>query len=192
MGNCFGEPEAPQPRRRPQPGPPNPAQPSGRPQERAQAQSQPQRRPQTASAPINSPLKPSHLMDREEIVLGSSASERRELMDNDTRWKRLLDSTTTNLIDISQTTQPLDGADAQQREKEHRNLMNQVPFPVDGTAIFKLPSLNIPKGETEFTLEVSAHDKEFMQKCGHEVALAVSNMTVEHQGDIVVSFDSLN
>merc|ERR1712130_382386 len=192
MGNCFGEPEAPQPRRRPQPGPPNPAQPSGRPQERAQAQSQPQRRPQTASAPINSPLKPSHLMDREEIVLGSSVSERRELMDNDTRWKRLLDSTTTNLIDISQATQPLDGADAQQREGEHRNLMNQVPFPADGTAIFKLPALTISKDGSEFTLDVSAHDKEFMQKCGHEVTLAVSNMTVEHQGDIVVSFDSLN
>merc|ERR1712000_198710 len=117
MGNCLEPEPQPQPaRRRPKPQQPN--SPSKRPRA-SNARDQPTGRIESPSAPISSPISKNNNFKRDEIVLGSSVSERREI-DNDRRWKQLLDKTTTNLIDISQTTQPLDGVDAQQREVEHK------------------------------------------------------------------------
>mmetsp|Transcript_6257 Transcript_6257/g.25260 ORF Transcript_6257/g.25260 Transcript_6257/m.25260 type:complete len:211 (+) Transcript_6257:33-665(+) len=131
---------------------------------------------------------------KDEILLGTSYSERRE-MENDAFFRRLIDRTNEEFIDVSQNTVPLDGADAVHRTKDYLRIVDELDMPTTTNGVFDLGKGTLGHEEVQSILDktaVTPHDITFMRKCGDDLSSALRNMAVKDKGALVVPFPSVS
>ncbi|KAL6053129.1 hypothetical protein QOT17_011627 [Balamuthia mandrillaris] len=147
----------------------------------------------TSSRPIGAQGGPSGASDGEEIKFGTSYTDRRQ--GESDYLKNLVEKTSQNLIDVSQSNVGMDATTVEQRKKDYRereSVRSVLESAVPAISLLSLPAASTTAEDIPALLSslVEAPKLQFMGTCGQELSSAFLDMTVQDCGDLVIPFGS--
>eukprot|EP01114_Cavostelium_apophysatum_P011712 TRINITY_DN2611_c0_g1_i1.p1 TRINITY_DN2611_c0_g1~~TRINITY_DN2611_c0_g1_i1.p1 ORF type:complete len:167 (+),score=24.55 TRINITY_DN2611_c0_g1_i1:194-694(+) len=138
----------------------------------------------TTTTAISVGVSPEKHNKADDLNLGKSYTDQREKEKEIDYFKKIIDKTAINFIDVSSAVAPLENRDAIDRAKDYEHVVRSIK--VSNLSLFTVPSPASSSVETGKSID--NEDREFLANCGDQLSAAFKGMQVKDCGPIVVSF----